>query len=201
MTETINTIHLDLDEMLISGKFCASDNTAQKKIKACSQFESFTFNTASDLYVVFIRPGAKEFVNWCRDQVGKENLYILTSSTEDYAQRVNKGAKFNIEPNNIFSREFHNNPVEALKDKNNILIDNEDYLFHSCGSVNKCSFLHGLPEKNLIQVDHFTVDFDFKNNAMPVKNSNDDYFMSVKEQVKKLLIKISRKRNTDTISV
>ena len=90
-------------------------------------------------YRTIIRPCAKELFEYYNSVVGKENVYILTSATRDYAETLNRLGEFGLDNDHIFSREdiskhSHSSAwswsgeshqmAHPLADKDNVLIDN-----------------------------------------------------------------------------
>ena len=92
----INKIFLDLDETLIHTEFpqYASDKHL-----------TFKLNGSSIQYYTTIRECALELIEFSRNLVGKDNVYILTIATEDYANAINDIAGFGFDKDHIFSRE------------------------------------------------------------------------------------------------
>ena len=90
-------------------------------------------------YRTIIRPCAKELFEYYNSVVGKENVYILTSATRDYAETLNRLGEFGLDTDHIFAREdiskhSHSSAwswsgeshqmAHPLADKDNVLIDN-----------------------------------------------------------------------------
>lgn len=102
--------------------------------------EHVVFEIDGQSYFTIIRPCAKRLIEFCRELVGKDNVYILTTSTNEYANHVNKLGEFGFESDHILPREVINSHYcstayggsvtipHALADKNNVLID--DLPFH-----------------------------------------------------------------------
>jgi hypothetical protein len=104
----------------------------------------FVLNEDMHTYRSIIRPCAKELFAYYNDLVGKENVYILTSASLDYAEAMNKLGGFGLDTDHIFAREhmqkhsydtgmYGDSSImpHALADKNNILIDNLPYRYNS----------------------------------------------------------------------
>jgi hypothetical protein len=87
-------------------------------------------------YYSVIRPCAKNLIEFSRTLIGKENVFILTTSTQDYARKISLLAGWGFDNENILSREVIENHTavgaygsrfiipHVSADKNNILIDN-----------------------------------------------------------------------------
>jgi len=95
-------------------------------------------------YFTIIRPCALALITFSRDLIGSENVYILTTATQDYALKVNELAGFRFDEDHILHRgtiENHKYSMaysgegilpHALASKQNCLIDNLpwNYNFH-----------------------------------------------------------------------
>ena len=75
----INTIHFDIDHTLI---FTDLSNPEQEHIR-------FTLEDDENTYYTIIRPCAQRLIDYARELVGKDNVYILTTSTTAYANTIN----------------------------------------------------------------------------------------------------------------
>jgi hypothetical protein len=123
----INGVYLDMDEMLISSI------TATSLAKCPADCIDLDFG--NERYFTRVRPTAKELIQFCRETVGAENVFILTNATLDYASRLNDLAGFGFLYHQVITREDwgHWNRYYASQtpyknaDWRNILIDNEDY--------------------------------------------------------------------------
>ena len=94
----------------------------------------------SDTYYTIIRPCAQRLIDLARELVGKDNVYILTAATFDYANTINEKAGWGFERDHIIAREEikrHLIPTayggsayvekEGIAHKDNVLIDNLPY--------------------------------------------------------------------------
>ena len=126
----INTIHFDIDHTLI---FTDLSNPEQEHIR-------FTLEDDENTYYTIIRPCAQRLIDYARELVGKDNVYILTTSTTAYANTINQGAGWGFERDHIIAREEidrHLIPTayggrayiekEGIAHKDNVLIDNLPY--------------------------------------------------------------------------
>jgi len=123
----INRIFWDIDETLI---FTSVNN---KPAQECS---SFMMDADLNHYYTIIRPCAKSLIDFSRSLVGQDKVHILTSSSKEYAQEINRIGDFGFDKEDIFSREdvdshtmftayggvAYNPHIYASK--NNVLIDN-----------------------------------------------------------------------------
>ena len=91
----IKNCFFDIDSTLIFSDFSAPE---QEHIK---------FNLENDQhdYFTIIRPCAKRLINFARQLVGEQNVFILTTSTRTYARKINELALFGFNNDQIFSRE------------------------------------------------------------------------------------------------
>ena len=124
----INKLFWDIDETLI--------HTSLSAFEEGSKFKEFTLPDSAIKYYTIIRPCSKSLIEYSRDLVGKNNVYILTTSTHDYANEINRLAGWGFESDHILTREDINEHRYAtaygsstsvpheLADKNNVLIDN-----------------------------------------------------------------------------
>ncbi len=84
------------------------------------------------LYHSYIRPCAKRLFKFYNELLGKENVYILTTSVQDYARVINRLAGFGLDDDHIIPREVirahksieHDYTLHDLANSNNVLIDN-----------------------------------------------------------------------------
>jgi hypothetical protein len=122
-----NKIFFDLDETLIHT--CAS-NPEQDHI-------FFYLDGDEELYQTIIRPCAKSLIKFAQQSVGEKNVYILTASVQEYAEKINELGELGVLKEKIIAREkIQGNysrvawgggctlPMEGVANENNILIDN-----------------------------------------------------------------------------
>lgn len=152
----IKNIFWDIDETLIHTLIRVPD---QNHI-------SFFLEDGGVYYTIF-RPCAKSLIDFSRDLVGKDNVYILTSSTTDYANEINRLGEFGFERDHIIAREDISNHrfnsaygashviAHALSDRNNVLIDNLAWR-HNMDKMD----LIGITEDRYFKIrDYYGVDF------------------------------------------
>ena len=160
----IKRIFQDLDECILHTTVNNDPNQTHVE---------FTLSEDSHIYRTIIRPCAKELFAYYNKLVGKENVYILTTSIRGYAEALNRLGEFGLDYAHIFTREdiqqhkihFGNRGEGMMKlpiaDKDNVLIDNlppryNDYKMDMMGIVTKN--YHQTPEyfgNNLNDEDFF----------------------------------------------
>lgn len=126
----MNKIFFDLDECILHTLL---NNPNQEHIQ-------FTLPNDENTYYTIIRPCAQKLIDYARELVGKDNVYILTTSTTDYANTINEKAGWGFERDHIIAREEiqrHLIPTayggsayiekEGIAHKDNVLIDNLPY--------------------------------------------------------------------------
>ena len=122
----IKNIFLDIDETLIHSAYYKFD----KNIRNDAITLSF-FDMSPNVYT-YVRPCAAKVIAAARALVGRDNVYILTTSTCEYAKQVNEGAGWNFKNESIFTREDLRDayqhgvttPHHTLADPNNVIVDN-----------------------------------------------------------------------------
>jgi hypothetical protein len=92
----IKNIFLDIDETLIHSSY--------DKPGFRNDYLTLKFAEGRDLYTI-VRPCADKIIQYAKNLVGFENVYILTTSTREYAEQVNDGAGWNFDVASIFTRE------------------------------------------------------------------------------------------------
>lgn len=98
------------------------------------KYVEFELGADMHIYRALIRPCAKKLFEYYNSVVGKDNVYILTSATYDYATELNRLGEFGLDADHIFSREdiqqynvswrFGDKKPLAIAGPNNVLIDN-----------------------------------------------------------------------------
>jgi phosphoglycolate phosphatase-like HAD superfamily hydrolase len=119
----IKNIFFDIDETLI--------HSAYDKPGFRNDYLELTFIEGRNLYTL-VRPCADKIIQYARNLVGFENVYILTTATREYAEQVNDGAGWNFDVKSIFTREDLRDatrvgttiPHPTLAHPNNVIIDN-----------------------------------------------------------------------------
>jgi|694.fasta_scaffold04283_18 hypothetical protein len=124
----IKNIFWDIDECLMHTSFNAD-------------FEGhhfmFTLDGDRHKYHTKVRPAAASLIEYSRELLGHENVYILTASTRDYASKISELAGWNFDDSHILTRETlqqHEYPLAygsrttlphaTLSHAHNVLIDN-----------------------------------------------------------------------------
>jgi hypothetical protein len=130
----IKRIFQDLDECIL--------HTLVNTIPT-QDYVEFTLGEDKHTYRSIIRPCAKKLFAYYNKIVGKENVYILTTATRDYAEALNRLGEFGLNPDHILTREdivkysykgaWSNDSTtieHPLADKDNILIDNLQWKYN-----------------------------------------------------------------------
>ena len=125
----IKRIFQDLDECILHTIVNNMPYEGEKYVEFMLSEDMHTYRT-------LIRPCAKELFEYYNSIVGKENVYILTSATRDYAETLNRLGEFGLDNDHIYTREdiqqysiSHGYGGEGtlpmpIADKDNVLIDN-----------------------------------------------------------------------------
>jgi len=167
-------IFWDIDETLIHSR----------TFKSSTYEANFKFRLMGQTYHTCVRPCSKGLIEFSRQLVGKDNVFILTAATLKYALRINEKAEWGFTRNQILSREtmeWYSTKVSGmygdsstqvsphpLADKSNVLIDNLPPHYNRekialIGSIN--------PETNYYEVkDYFGGDSDESIFEADVKN-------------------------------
>jgi hypothetical protein len=163
----IKRIFWDIDETLIHSSNIPFENQEQNVIILNDEVIS-----------TIIRPVAIKVLQFSRNLVGAENVYILTASSKNYAEEINQQGNFGFNDDQILSREdmeknyYHNGPYgmghtsphSELADKNNVLIDNLPSMYNT----DKMSFI-GINSSRYLQIrDYYGVNY----------NNEDEKFVS-----------------------
>lgn len=149
LTTMIKNIFFDIDETLIRSSYYKPGFT--------DNYLKLTFVESRELYTL-IRPCADKIIQYARNLVGFENVYILTTSTREYAEQVNAGAGWNFDVASIFTREdLHDAtqnaitiPHPTLAHPNNVIVDNLPKRYNS----NKIAYI-GISADRYFQVDDY----------------------------------------------
>ncbi len=162
MSSKQNKLFWDLDETMVHTLVADNEDHADKLIDMYGEhWKGTKIKIRHDgWYVSFLRNSTQKLLEFSRELLGKDNVYMLSVGTLDYIAWANVLIGLGFDPNtNLFGREDIQR-VETcpkFKDTFNVLIDNENYHYHSCGSRGKVQFLGNIPEEQLIQVKEFTV--------------------------------------------
>jgi len=164
----INQIFIDLDETLIhthNESYITHDFTITLD-------DSLWGNVVT--YKVKVNPASKDVIDYARELVGEENVFILTASIFDYACDINEKAGFGFSLDNIISREkiaaLLKHKAKTFHNKNNVLIDNLDYRYNE----DKCELI-GVNWSQYLKVkDYYGIGEDqtvFKNDCIEFLDS------------------------------
>lgn len=128
-------IFLDLDNTLVSTCYYQKNKVPRNKIKI-PLYNNWLGK--EETYYTQLRPGAKEFIEYCRS---KAQTFILTAAATDYAQEHNKVLGLGFVDDAIIGRDLYCYyksgmlcdrviPLRANIHPNSILVDNEDIDAH-----------------------------------------------------------------------
>jgi len=148
------------------------------------EYVEFIVSDDMHTYRSMIRPCAKELFQYYNNVVGKDNVYILTTATREYAEALNRLGEFGLDVDHIFTREdiqeysvcarsefahIDDKKPLAIAGPNNVLIDNlPSYL-----NKEKMSMM-GITKENYHQTPEYYG-----------SNLNERYFMEdIKEFIK-----------------
>lgn len=157
----IARIFFDLDETLIHTSV----------LEPNQEHVSFNIDGDWNTYYTIIRPASYGVIEFARNLVGKENVFVLTIATRAYAQEVNRLANWNFPHDQIFAREdleahewptaygsYAKMPNNKISSSDNVIIDNQMPRFNE----GKICFI-GISKTwatNYLQVrDYFGVNF------------------------------------------
>lgn len=90
----IKGIYWDIDETLI-----------HSSIQDPNQNHLEILLADNDRYYTIVRPCAQRVIDFSRELVGKENVFILTAAATDYVQAINEKAGWGFPNEQIFARE------------------------------------------------------------------------------------------------
>jgi len=90
----IKSIYWDIDETLI-----------HSSIKDPNQNHLEILLADNDRYYTIVRPCAQRIIDFSRNLVGRENVFILTAATTDYVRAINEKAGWGFPNEQIFARE------------------------------------------------------------------------------------------------
>lgn len=157
--QMIEKIFWDIDETLI--------HTSIRPFEKGTKYEHFVLPDDSTDYYTIIRSCSHKLIEYSRNLVGKDNVFILTSSTHDYANEVNRLAGWGFETDRIITREDIDNHRYAtaygssttvphkLANTNNVLIDNLPPRYNEAKMI-----LIGIKVDNYLQIrDYYGVNF------------------------------------------
>ena len=141
----------------------------------------FILSEGMHTYHTIIRPCAKELFAYYNDLIGKENVYILTAATREYAEALNRLGEFGLDNDHIFAREDiqqysvafgyggEGSSPTPIADKDNVLIDNLPPRYN-CNKID----MMGIVTKNYHQTPEY-----YGNNL-----NDQDFFENIKKFLK-----------------
>ena len=89
----IKSIYWDIDETLV--------HSSRKDPNQ----DHLQIDFPNDRYYTIVRPCAQRIIDFSRDLVGRENVFILTAATTDYVRAINEKAGWGFPDEQIFARE------------------------------------------------------------------------------------------------
>lgn len=166
-----NKLFLDLDECMVHTLYADDECHANQLIDTYSEhwvgekFElayagsAWDFNISRIWYVTFLRNTTRELLTFSRQVFGNDNVYMLSTGTLDYIQRVNKVLNLGFNPDtHVYGREDieRYEICEKFKNNYNVLVDDRSYEFH-IGTRGKIAFLNYIKPEQYVRVEKFTV--------------------------------------------
>lgn len=157
-----NKLFWDLDETLVHSMYANNEEHADQLIDMYGEhWKGVKFEIRHDgWFVSFLRNSTQRLLEFSRELLGKENVYILSAGSCDYVLWANTKIELGFDPNtNIFTREdfTYTETSPKFKDTFNVLIDNENYFYHALGERGKVKFLNNYPIEQHINIEPFTV--------------------------------------------
>jgi hypothetical protein len=155
-------IFLDFDNTLAHSLYASDEPHADSLLYDYSEhFVGEKFQIRHDgWYVSFKRSWCDDLITFSKQLIGPDNVYILTTGTQEYIRWCNVHLQLGFDPNtHIFGREdIRNNihPYKLFTDTYNVLVDNMDYRDHAMG-VGKVTFLNKIPRTQYVKVSDFEV--------------------------------------------
>jgi hypothetical protein len=185
-------LFMDLDECMVHSLYADNEKHADQLIDMYGEYwrgEKYNVRVSSGAWdygqsspydswhVSFLRPLTKDLLIFARQVFGNDNVYMLSTGILDYIRTVNIILELGFDPNiNIFGREDikRHTTHPKFKDTFNVLVDNEDYEYHSLGVNCKVNWLNVIPPEQLVQINEFTV----------WKPDDDEYYLeNVKDRI------------------
>lgn len=154
----INAVHYDLDNTLCYFKIEPSG------------YPHIHIQCGLDLnnHYGLIRPSSYSVINYARNLIGGDNVYLFTKSLKEYAREVNRIADWGFKEENILARkdyfDFQDEQIRnpeyrhPLANECNILVDNLPFY----ANVTKSALL-GIKEDRYFQIEDFSDKFDDPN--------------------------------------
>jgi hypothetical protein len=173
-------IFLDFDSTLGYTMYADSEKHADDLLYTYSEnfiadkFEMYGYGW----HVTFRRPWANDLIKFCKQLIGSDNVYILTTGLQDYIYWCNAKLNLGFDPNNkIFGREdIHKyQPHPQFTDTFNVLVDDLPYRDHLYGA-GKIKFLNHIPQSQYVKDHPFTI---WKE---PIKK-DDEYFEHITSSI------------------
>jgi hypothetical protein len=171
---------------MIKRIFFDLDETLAHTSMSDPQQENFSFvlDGYAGTHYTIVRPCAKAVIDFARELVGTENVYILTIAVKSYALKINELAGWNFKKQNILSREN----IEAHRYSTGY--SGYTIVPHKTANINNVLIDNLSPRENVKKIDFIGLGKNHKDNYLQVKdyygvNYPDDPF---EEDVKQFLI-------------
>jgi hypothetical protein len=139
------------------------DDSLAKIVQEEPNYPHIHFQCGLDLnnHYGLIRPSSYSVINYARNLIGDDNVFLFTKSTKEYAREVNRIAEWGFKEENILARkdyfDFQDEQIRnpeyrhPLANKCNILVDNLPFW----SNFTKTSLL-GISEDRYLQIVDFT---------------------------------------------
>lgn len=173
-------LHFDYDNTLAHSMYASDEGHADYFLKIYGQYfegekyfisESDGWNYKDYWYVSFIRPWAKEIVDYFQMTMGRENVGILSWGTSEYVTKSMSVLGISMPLSNVYAREDIDANCPRFRGRNNILVDNMSYQEHlEAEKYNKVKFLHYLPKNKFVEVMDFDVRFTKEETDEKIEN-------------------------------
>lgn len=153
-------VYVDLDECLINSQYKDRRTIINEEFEywvwSLGDFDNVNYYGSVEEIITYLRPYAMDFLTELRNIFGAENVFMLTTSTENYALQINQHFGMGFTPLQIYTREYFTGLNRTQKKKEEttpILIDNQ-YRYEK-NARRKIIFLGG--EVDYYRVEEFIV--------------------------------------------
>tara|TARA_R110002167_G_scaffold98020_3_gene258293 strand:- start:24269 stop:24826 length:558 start_codon:yes stop_codon:yes gene_type:complete len=179
-----NYLVMDLDECMVHTFYADHKKHADQLLDSYGEaWKGVKYHIRHDgWYVSFVRSWTYDLLEFGRDLLGEDNVFIMSQGMLEYVLWANVHLDLGFNPNtNIFGREdigrYEKHP--RFGQSFNVLVDNENYDYH-CFPTDRCKVkaLHDIPREQLLQVKDFTVWSE------PITDQT-DYLESIKDRIMK----------------
>lgn len=183
----MNRLFLDFDNTMAHSLYANNETHADQLLYDYGEhWYGVKFRIGGDGWLVsFKRNWTDDLLNFSRNLVGNDNVYILTTGTLDYIRWCNVKLELGFDPNtNISGREdiSYRDTHPKFIDSHNVLVDDLSYSDHASGTRGKVKFLNNISKDQYLQVQPFTVWSDGI-------EGEKEYFDLLKDRIVRALIK------------